>query len=63
MNNLVLTSFVESTEKILERCYPIIKKRRIIMPYKILTEEVIDEMLENISYIKLNTYIKLQKEN
>lgn len=33
------------------------------MPYKILTEEVIDEMLENISYIKLNTYIKLQKEN
>ena len=33
------------------------------MPYKILTEEVIDEMLENISYIKLNTYIKLQKED
>lgn len=33
------------------------------MPYKILTEEVIDEMLDNISYIKLNTYIKLQKED
>lgn len=32
------------------------------MPYKIITEEVIDEMLDNISYIKLNTYIKLQKE-
>lgn len=32
------------------------------MPYKIITEEVIDEMLDNISYIKLNTYIKLQQE-
>lgn len=31
------------------------------MPYKIITEEVIDEMIDNISYIKLNTYIKLQK--
>jgi len=31
------------------------------MPYKIITEEVIDEMLDNISYIKLNTYIKLEK--
>ena len=29
------------------------------MPYKIITEEVIDEMIDNISYIKLNTYIKL----
>ena len=28
------------------------------MPYKIITEEVIDEMIDNISYIKLNTYIK-----
>ncbi len=33
------------------------------MPHKILMEEVIDEMLNNISYIKLNTYIKLQKED
>lgn len=33
------------------------------MPYKILMEEVIDEMLDNISYIKLNTYIKLQQED
>ena len=31
------------------------------MPYKIIMEEVIDEMLEEISYIKLNTYIKYQK--
>jgi len=33
------------------------------MPYKIIMEEVIDEMIDSISYIKLNTYIKLQKEN
>lgn len=32
------------------------------MPYKIITEEVIDEMIDTISYIKLNTYIKLQKD-
>lgn len=32
------------------------------MPYKIITEEIIDEMIDNISYIKLTTYIKLQKE-
>ena len=31
------------------------------MPYKIITEEVIDEMIETISYIKLNTYIKLKR--
>ena len=32
------------------------------MPYKIITEEVIDEMIDTISYIKLNTYIKLNNE-
>ena len=32
------------------------------MPYKIITEEILDEMLDNISYIKLNTYIKLTME-
>lgn len=29
------------------------------MPYKIITEAVIDEMIDTISLIKLNTYIKL----
>lgn len=33
------------------------------MPHKIIMEEVLDEMIDNISYIKLNTYIKLQKED
>lgn len=32
------------------------------MPYKIITEEIIDEMLENISYIKLNSYLKIEGE-
>ena len=32
------------------------------MPYKIITEEIIDEMLDNISYIKLNSYLKSQEE-
>lgn len=33
------------------------------MPYKIIMEEILDEMLDSISYIKLNTYINLQKED
>ena len=32
------------------------------MPYKIITEEIIDEMLDNISYIKLNSYLKYERE-
>lgn len=32
------------------------------MPYKIITEEIIDEMLDNISYIKLNSYLKMERE-
>lgn len=32
------------------------------MPYKIITEEIIDEMLDNISYIKLNSYLSYEKE-
>ena len=32
------------------------------MPHKIITEEIIDEMIDNIIYIKLNTYIKTSKE-
>ena len=32
------------------------------MPHKIILEEIIDEMLENISVIQLNTYIRIHKE-
>lgn len=33
------------------------------MPNKIIIEDIIDEMLDNINYIKLNTYIKLERDN
>ena len=33
------------------------------MPNKIIVEDIIDEMLYNINYIKLNTYIELQKQD
>lgn len=33
------------------------------MPYKIIMEDVLDDMIDTISYIKLNSYIKLQKED
>ena len=32
------------------------------MPNKIIIEDMIDEMLDNISCIKLNTYIELEKK-
>lgn len=32
------------------------------MPHKIITEEIIDEMIDSIIYIKLNTYIKNNRE-
>ena len=32
------------------------------MPYKIITQDIIDEMIDNITYIKLKTYLKLEEE-
>lgn len=32
------------------------------MPYKIITEEIFDEMLDTVSYLKLNTYLNLNTE-
>lgn len=32
------------------------------MPYKIIMEEVLEEMLDNISYIKLNSYFNTKKD-
>ena len=31
------------------------------MPNKIIIEDIIDEMIDNVKYIKLNTYIDLEK--
>ena len=32
------------------------------MPNKIIIEDIIYEMIDNISYVKLNTYIELGKD-
>ena len=33
------------------------------MPNKILVDDIIDEMIDSIDYIKLNTYIELEKDD
>lgn len=33
------------------------------MPNKIIVEDIIDEMIENINYIRLNTHIELSKKD
>lgn len=33
------------------------------MPNKIIVEDIIDEMIDNIDYVKLNTYIDLEKND
>ena len=33
------------------------------MPDYILLDDMIDEMIDNISYIKLNSYLNLDKDN
>lgn len=33
------------------------------MPNKIIIEDIIDEMIEDLNYIKLNTYIDLKKND
>ena len=33
------------------------------MPNKIIVEDIIDEMINNIDYIKLNTNIELEKDD
>lgn len=33
------------------------------MPYKIIMEEVLEEMLDNISYIRLNSYLNIKEDS
>ena len=33
------------------------------MPDHILLDDIIDDMIDNISYIKLNSYLNLNKDN
>jgi len=34
----------------------------MVMPDYILLDDIIDDMLDNISYIKLNTYLNMEEE-
>ncbi len=53
--------FVEFVENNNCWCYPFIKEIDK-MPDKIIIEDIIDEMLCDINYLKLNTYIELKKD-
>ena len=43
-------------------CYYLFVKEKI-MPDYILLDDVVDEMLDNISYIKLNTYLNMDEDD
>ena len=43
-------------------CYHLFVKEKM-MPDYILLDDVIDDMLDNISYIKLNTYLNVDEED
>lgn len=57
-----MISFVELNEILILLWYPYEKEIRD-MPNKIIVEDIIDEMIDNIDYIKLNTYIELEKKD
>lgn len=52
-----MTCFVEYNEIILVMCYSF-NRGEDNMPGYILVEDIFDEMSQNISYIKLNYYLK-----
>jgi len=43
-------------------CYYLFSKGDMVMPDYILLDDIIDDMLDNISYIKLNTYLNMEEE-
>lgn len=53
--------FVETNANIKIICYPL-NRGDEIMPGYILVEDILDEMTQNISYIKLKSYIKERKK-
>ena len=55
-----MTSFVEPNAKSKKLCYHHTKGDDN-MPDYILVEDIFDEMIQNISYIKLNSYLKERK--
>ena len=45
------------------KCYYLIKVKEIDMPDYILLEDLIDDMLDDVSYIKLNTHLKTESDD
>jgi hypothetical protein len=43
-------------------CYYQYRKGDNNMPDYILLDDIIDEMIDNISFVKLNTYINVEKD-
>ena len=47
-----------------EVCYYLVKVKEImIMPDYILLDDMIDDMLDNVSYIKLNSHLVVDDDN
>ena len=44
-------------------CGIFVQKEIYGMPNKIVVDYIIDEMIDSIDYIKLNTYIELEKDD
>lgn len=43
-------------------CYPLLKEM-VGMPHKIILDDIFEDIFEDISYIKLNSYIQLNRED
>ena len=54
--------FVEFDETDLFMCYPLLKEM-VGMPHKIILDDIFEDIFEDISYIKLNSYIQLNRED
>ena len=44
-------------------CYYLVKVKEIIMPDYILLDDMIDDMIDNVSYIKLKTHLFMEEDN
>ncbi len=56
-----MTSFVETTSQKTNLWYPY-NKGGITMPNHIIIEDIFDEMIDEIEYIKMNSFIKINNK-
>ena len=55
-----MSCFVETNDKQINICYLYIGDKMIS---KIILEDVLDEMIDNICYVKLNAYLNWKENN